>query len=116
MRRAALIAVAVAILFTPNPRPTKALPEGGIDRYYYANTCDPLYRYGPGQVGQYLGVRSINCTGSYNTIAESDLVGYDNWKQEIAYDCPSGGGTETWYHGGYGQWTAVDPQECVYYQ
>ena len=115
MRRIALIAVALAVLFIPDSRPTKALPMNGIERYYYANACDPSCRINdPGMVGDYLGERINSCSLHYNTIQESDLVGYDNWKEEWIIPCEGGYATVTWYHGGYQNWTPATPRAGCY--
>jgi hypothetical protein len=116
MRRAALVLFALTVLFVPDYRPAGALPANGIERYYYANACDPLYRVGPGQPGDFLGQRITSCSTISNTISESQLVGLDNWKDEIVYDCETGYWEETWYHGGYMHWTAATPADCVYSQ
>ena len=117
MRRVALIAFALIVLFVPDRRPTKALPMNGIERYYYANACwmtSYCRMVAPGQPGSYLGYRVAGCYEQGNSISETDLSGNDNWKQEIVQDCTTGYYTVTWYHGGYHNWTASGFQSNCY--
>ena len=118
MRRVTLFAAAILVMSTAGTRTTKALPRYGIERYYYSNICYMTANcrsFSPGQPGSLIGVRNTGCTGSYNTISESDLIGYDNWKEEIVTDCETFALIEqTLSHGGYQNWTAKTPSANCY--
>jgi hypothetical protein len=117
MRRIALIVFAVVCFFVSDPHPAKALPRYGIERYYYSNACymtASCRMYDPGMPGSYLGARVNGCFEQYATMTETQLIGRDNWKDEIVTDCSSGYAEETLYHGGYQYWTAANPSSGCY--
>lgn len=117
MRRILFFVAAVVLLSTADLRTTRALPKYGIERYYYSNACymtASCRMSDPGQVGDFLGARVAGCLGTYSNISETDLIGYDNWKDEYVIDCDTGWGTETLYHGGYQSWTEKTPSSGCY--
>jgi hypothetical protein len=119
MRRIAIIAAAIILTSGVDFRTTKAVPRYGIARYYYANACYATAYcrvYNPGSPGSLLGWRISGCSGNDNTISESDLNGFDYWKEEDVTDCVTGDTSIFWYHGGYQNWTAAASASCYYAQ
>ncbi len=118
MRHIILFVVTAILMTTATVRTTNAMPRYGIERYYYSNACymtRDCRLYNPGQIGSFIGARNTGCTGTSTTMSESDLIGYDNWKEVIVTDCQTYELIEqTFHHGGYENWTAATPAPNCY--